>query len=230
MQVVFMTGHMSHLIEADQIPESNGDDGYFYRSPLQAIVSERRAIKFFCKQHKVEQKLVDALILNASLAPSAFNLQHWKILQIKEKLLRNKIAECSWHQPQICDASVLLVVLLDKLAWKRTDRLVSNIACEETRKKHASTLASLYEKNEELARDEAMRSCSMFSMLLMLSAQEQGLVSCPMTGCDFEKLHQLLALPDEHEVCMLIAVGKAAQENRIRERKRLHLSSILQVV
>jgi nitroreductase len=225
-----MTGHMNHLVEADRIEGPENDAGYWGNSPLNKICNERRAIKFFCKQHQVEQSIVDKLILNSSLAPSAFNLQHWKVLQIKDTALRRQISEYSWHQPQISDASVLLVVLLDKFAWRRADRLKNNIPCDETRKKFESTLINIYEQNEKLGRDEAMRSSSMFSMLLMLNAHEQGLMSCPMTGCDFEGLQSLLKLGNEYEVCMLIALGKAAQENRVRERKRLNLSSIMQVM
>jgi nitroreductase len=183
VKVRIMTGHLGNLIERPH--ESLRLDS----SPLQTLINDRRAIKFFSKQHAIDQRLLDEIITTASMAPSAFNLQHWKILQIKDKSIRKKIAECSWHQPQICDSSELLIVLLDKFAWQRNDRLASNIACEETRKKYFATLKNLYEQDVALSRDEAMRSCSMFAMLLMLIAQERGIETCPMTGCDLSLIH-----------------------------------------
>ena len=40
--------------------------------------------------------------------------------------------------------------------------------------------------NEQVQRDEAMRSCGMAAMTLMLAAKEMGYDTCPMDGFDFD--------------------------------------------
>ena len=101
-----------------------------------------------------------------------------------------------------------------------------NEECEQAGKR----FAQLYQEDEQLARDEAMRSSSMFSMLLMLAAKEQGIETCPMTGCRFNELERLLDLDNEKEICMLISMGLAAPENQLRERKRLPLADIIRTI
>jgi nitroreductase len=46
----------------------------------------------------------------------------------------------------------------------------------------------------------------------MLLAQEQGWHSCPMDGFDFDAVGKLIELPEDHIVCMMVAVGKRAQK------------------
>ncbi len=61
-------------------------------------------------------------------------------------------------------------------------------------------------------RDEGMRSCGMVAMSLMLTAREMGYDSCPMTGFDFQAMADLIGLPAEHGIAMLLAIGNRAAD------------------
>jgi nitroreductase len=193
------------------------------------IASSRRAVKLFDSEFVIKDELINDVIATACLAPSAFNLQHWRVMRIKNKMFREEISKYSWNQPQISSASELIVVLLDKAAWRNDDVVSDNVENLSDRKIYSDRLNNVYAKNEILARDEAMRSSAMFSMLLMLAAEERGLRSCPMTGCDFKKIESLLGVGDDVELCMLIALGREAGGNKLRERQRLPVSKVLKV-
>ena len=45
----------------------------------------------------------------------------------------------------------------------------------------------------------------------MLAAKEMGYDSCPMDGFDFEKVAQLIQLPDDHVISMFVAIGKGTK-------------------
>ncbi len=47
---------------------------------------------------------------------------------------------------------------------------------------------------------------------LMLAAKSMGYDSCPMDGFDFEKVAELIKLPDDHVIAMFVAIGKGTQE------------------
>ncbi|MDF2505452.1 MAG: nitroreductase [Clostridium sp.] len=47
---------------------------------LKEIYENRRAVNFFDKSKKIEDKTLEDIINLAVLAPSAFNLQPWKII------------------------------------------------------------------------------------------------------------------------------------------------------
>jgi nitroreductase len=61
-------------------------------------------------------------------------------------------------------------------------------------------------------RDEAMRSCGMAAMNLMLTAKAMGYDTCPMDGFDFDKVGGLLNLPKDHIPTMFVCVGKGIKE------------------
>ncbi|MHB1293323.1 MAG: nitroreductase family protein, partial [Sulfuricella sp.] len=69
-----------------------------------------------------------------------------------------------------------------------------------------------YEGREQVQRDEAMRSCGIAAMSLMLAAKEMGYDSCPMDGFDFDAVGKLINLPQDHVVAMFVAIGKGIKE------------------
>lgn len=47
---------------------------------------------------------------------------------------------------------------------------------------------------------------------LMLAATALGYQSCPMDGFDFDKVGELINLPDDHAIAFMIAIGKGTQD------------------
>ena len=57
-----------------------------------------------------------------------------------------------------------------------------------------------------------MRSCGMTAQSLMLAATSMGYDSCPMDGFDFEKVSEVINLPEDHIISMFVVIGKAMKE------------------
>lgn len=70
----------------------------------------RYATKAYDHSKKISEKDVDELLEAMRLSPSSFGLQPWKFLLIENKELREKIKEKAWNQPQVTDASHLIVI------------------------------------------------------------------------------------------------------------------------
>ena len=56
---------------------------------------------------------------------------------------------------------------------------------------------------------------------LMLSLRAYGYDSCPMEGMDSKKIRKMLGLPKRAEVCMVIGIGKRADNGVYGKRFRL---------
>jgi len=69
-------------------------------------------------------------------------------------------------------------------------------------------LKPFYEGNDQLIRDEAMRSSALAGMTLMLAARDLGYESCPMIGFDAEAVAKLVKLPSDYTLSFMIPVGK----------------------
>lgn len=69
-------------------------------------------------------------------------------------------------------------------------------------------MGPFHEGNEQLQRDEAMRSCGIAGQTIMLAAKSMGFDSCPMIGFDPIQVAELINLPKDHVIGFMIAVGK----------------------
>ena len=56
-----------------------------------------------------------------------------------------------------------------------------------------------------------MRSCGIAAQTIMLAAKAMGYDSNPMIGFDSDKVAEIIKLPENHVISMLIAVGKQTQ-------------------
>jgi nitroreductase len=76
----------------------------------------------------------------------------------------------------------------------------------------------------------ATKSVCLAASIFMLAIRAYGYDSCPMEGCDQQRIKQLLGLPRDARVSMVIAVGKAAKNGVYGERVRLEPSRFVKVV
>lgn len=177
----------------------------------QAIV-ERRSVKAYDPTHKMTEQEIAKLMSLAMLSPTAFNIQNWRFVVVDDPALRKEIRKVSWDQAQVEEASLLIVLTADLKAWaKHPERYWVN-APKPVQDYLVPAIGQYYEGLEQVQRDEAMRSCGMAAMNIMLSAKEMGYDTCPMDGFDFDAVAKLLNLPADHTPAMFVVVGKALKQ------------------
>jgi len=83
-------------------------------------IYKRRAVKHFDSTHKFSAEEENKILEAAIQAPTSFNLQHWRFVIIRDPTLRKKIrTELGNDQAQMTDASLLLILTADMMAWKK---------------------------------------------------------------------------------------------------------------
>jgi nitroreductase len=183
---------------------------------VNTAIETRRSIKSFDPHHKMTQVEIDQLMSLAMLSPTAFNIQNWRFVLVTDPTLRHQIRAVSWNQAQVEEASLLIVLTADLKAWaKQPERYWEN-APKAASDILVPMIGHYYENNEQLQRDEGMRSCGMAAMTIMLVAKEMGYDTCPMDGFDFDAVGKLLNLPADHTPAMFVVVGKALKEAQPR--------------
>ena len=177
-------------------------------------IKKRRAIKAFDPEHRLtaeeERKLFEATIL----APTSFNIQHWRFVVVRAPELRAKIRkEFGNDQAQMTDASLLVIFTADVKAWqKEPDRYWRN-APQEVSDLLVGWMGPFHEGRDWLQRDEAQRSIGMAMQTLMLAATAMGYESCPMIGFDIDEVAKLINLPEDHVMGPMVAIGKGTKES-----------------
>ena len=172
-------------------------------------ITERRSVKVFDPHHRMSEQEINQLMSLAMLSPTAFNIQNWRFVLVTDPLLRQQIRAASWNQAQVEEASLLIVLTADLNAWaKQPERYWKN-APKAASDVLVPMIGQYYQNNDQVQRDEAMRSCGMAATTLMLAAKEMGYDTCPMDGFNFAAVSKLLNLPADHIPSMFVVVGKA---------------------
>lgn len=174
-------------------------------------IQSRRSVKNFDKHHKITKDEINKILQAAVLSPTSYNIQNWRFVTITEQLLKDKVCELSFGQKQVAEASLIIILCADLNSWdKNPERYWANLS-EESRKSLVSAIRNSYKNSPLHQRDEAMRSCSFAAQTIMLAAQAMGYDTCPMEGFDYAKVGELIKLPKDHIITMMVVVGKATK-------------------
>jgi nitroreductase len=176
-------------------------------------IRRRRAIKWYDPNQQMSEAEFRNLMELAILAPTAFNIQNWRFVRVTDSAQRQAIREVAWDQAQVTDASELLVLCFDRESWRKDPASYWAKAPKEVQDFLVPAIRQYYEGREQVQRDEGMRSCGIAAMSIMLLAQEMGYDSCPMDGFDYDAVGKIINLPQDHEVCMMVAIGKRVKDS-----------------
>ncbi|WP_312931934.1 nitroreductase family protein [Stutzerimonas nitrititolerans] len=186
---------------------------------IDEAIQSRRAVKAYDSSFQLSREEKDELLRLALLAPSAFNLQHVRLVEVSDPALRAQIRQVGWNQTQMTDASMLVVVCAQLDSWEKNVRRVWEGTPSEVQDYMAGAIDNYYRDKPQVQRDETMRSCGLMAQTLMLAARGKGLDSCPMDGFDFEAVGKLINLPENHVIAMMVAVGKRTVDPKPRVGK-----------
>jgi nitroreductase len=179
-------------------------------SAIEAIET-RRAVKNYDPLHVMPEADIERLLSLAILSPTAFNIQHWRFVLVRDPALRQAVRAAAWDQAQVTDASLLVILCADVMAWTKDPARYFKDAPAPVRDALVPMIPQFYQGREEMQRDDAIRSTGIAGQTLMLAAKALGYDSCPMDGFDPLKVAELIRLPEGHLISFMIAIGKATK-------------------
>ncbi len=175
-------------------------------------IETRRAVKHYNPDYGMPEADINRLLSLAILAPTAFNIQNWRLVLVRDPELRKKIRAVAWDQAQVEEASLLIIMCADLKSWEKGPERYWRNAPQPVQDFLLPAIDQYYRGREVVQRDEAMRSCGIAAQTIMLAAKAMGYDSCPMDGFDFDAVGKLINLPEDHVIAMFVVVGKAIGE------------------
>lgn len=161
-------------------------------SVLDAI-KKRSSIRKY-KGDSIPEDLLLRVLEAVRLAPSAKNLQPWKFIIVKDKDLKEKLAEAASGQYFIAQAPLIVVGCgLPDDCYARMGRYMKSWPVDVT-----------------IALEH-----------LILEAQEEGLGTCWIGAFDEEKVKSVLNIPGNVKVLAMTPLGYPNEKPSFRERKTL---------
>lgn len=162
---------------------------------LMVAIRERRSIRKFKKQ-KVSGEKVAHLIEAASYAPSAGNIQPWEFVVVKKQTVKKKLAEATYNQDLITNASVVIVVCADE---KRSSM------------GYGSRGRTLY----------CLQDTAAATQNILLTAQSLGLGACWVGSFNEDEVREAVKAPEGVRPVIMIPIGYPEVIPRKRIRRFL---------
>jgi nitroreductase/dihydropteridine reductase len=153
---------------------------------------------------KVPQEKIDAILEAARLAPTASGLQPFTIISVSDRELLEKIKPIANNQPQITEASHLLVFAAwDDVTPEHIDKVFGQVIQE--RKLPADALdkyrnfltAHFGSLSQQERHNAAARQAYIAFGVAIVAAAEQKVDATPMEGFKPAELDQLLGLREK---------------------------------
>ena len=175
----------------------------------------RYATKQFDPARKIKSNDWAALEEALVLTPSSYGLQPWKFIVVTDQAMRQKLAPVSWGQPQITDASHLVVFAIKKdLSESDIDGYIDRIARvrgipRESLVTYRDRMVGSVIKNmsTEQRRAWAARQTYIALGTFLTSAAMLGIDACPMEGFDPAKYDEVLGLDKKGLSAVVIATA-----------------------
>ncbi len=178
---------------------------------IRTAIEGRRAVRKFDPPHVISDSEIRDLMSLTMLSPTAFNIQHWRFVLVRDQKLREEIRAACWMQSQITEASLLVILCADVQAWRKSPERYWRTASPDVREGLLEGIRQHYEGRERFQVEEAMRSCGIAAQTLMLAAQGLGYDTSPMDLGDVDAVAKLIDLPDDHVIAMYVAIGKGRE-------------------
>lgn len=189
-------------------------------SELKTIIKERRSANNFIEGVKIPKKDFDEIFELLKLAPSCFNIQHAHYLVITDEERKEALREVAFNQYKVHTASAAILVLGDKDAYKKADKIYSGMLSLKMMDQldydqMIESINGLYEgRGKDFQKDEAIRNAALSAMMFMLIAKDKGWDTCPMIGFDPKRVGVEFNIPENLEPVILITMGKEDTSKR----------------
>ncbi|WP_370408264.1 NAD(P)H-dependent oxidoreductase [Tenacibaculum dicentrarchi] len=189
----------------------------------------RYAVKKFDENKSLSETQITTLKEAFNLTASSYGLQPVKMVVLQNKEIQQQLVAHSWNQPQVAQASHVLVLCIPKeYDIKNIDTYFSLV--KETRNTPDEILApfkkmltdSVTSKTqEELAVWNKNQAYIALGNLMTVAANEK-IDSCPMEGFIPQKYDEILGL-DKHNLTsvLVLPVGFRAEDDYMKDLKKV---------
>jgi len=160
---------------------------------LYEVIKKRRSIRKY-QPREVEDEKLQKVLDAAHLAPSAKNIQPWKVIVVEDKELREELVKSAYGQEYLSQAPYVIVMCVNE---------------NECYQQQGDYMASF-------AVDGAI-----FIDHLTLAACAEGLGTCWIAKFNETEVRKLLSIPDAYRVVVMTPLGYPAEEGKDKGRKPL---------
>lgn len=192
----------------------------------------RYATKKFDSAKKISPETLNELLESTQLAPTSYGLQPFKILVIEDSKIREKLKIAAYGQPQITDASQLIVFArIKNYSVQHVEEYAQNIV--DTRNIDPKVIEDFINEikgavNSQTQEQLAVwnsKQCYLALGFLLFAAAEHQVDACPMEGFDAAKFDEILGLDEKNLSSVVIAtIGYRSDDDDYQKQSKVRKS------
>jgi len=188
------------------------------------MIQERRSVNHFDPTRKIDSDTLKKIINLAVNAPSAYNLQPWRIIVIQSDEAKERFWNLAYKQPKVKEAAVNLLLVGNKNGWDKSnpvwdEMLVSMGGKTEIVESSQNATAYSYGSTNERQLAFAQANTGLLAMSIMYAAQALGVDTHPMNGYDTEAVHKEFGLAEHETLVMNITMGYFDKSKTLHPRR-----------
>ncbi len=189
----------------------------------------RYAVKKFDKEKTLSATQIHTLKEAFNLTPTSYGLQPLKLIVIQNKTIQEELVLHSMNQPQVLEASHLLVICIPKTYETKEIENYFNLVKKVRQTpieilnpfKEFLTAQIAQKTQEELALWNKNQAYIALGNLLTVCALEK-IDACPMEGFNPEKYDEILKLKAQNLTSVLVLpVGFRAKDDYMKDLKKV---------
>lgn len=184
-----------------------------YPLSVTEAAERRRSIRRYTAQ-PVEMETIEEILRVAGRAPSAWNLQPWRVVVVRDPEAKSRLQEAAFGQAQVGSAPAVFVVASDMQdVLGHLEETIHPGLQGERRERELETIRRSFAKMDPAAQASWGRNQTyIFLGYLLLAISSHGLSSSPMLGFDPAKVRALFGMGDHVEIPALVAFGYGDEE------------------
>ena len=173
---------------------------------FEELLKKRQSVRKYISQ-PVEKEKIDKLISAVHFSPSACNSQPWRLIIVDEPELKNEVAKATFSKTIAFNKFAVEVPVIAVFVIEKA-KLIAKIG------------GSL--KNQEYP----MYDIGIAAAHFCLQAAELGLGTCMIGWFDEKRIQQLLKIPEKRKIGLVITLGYAPEDYKLRQKIRKPVSEI----
>lgn len=151
-------------------------------------IARRRSIRHFLPA-PVDRDALSRVVAAGRRAPSAKNRQAWRFVVVTDHETREKLQAASFGQEYVGEAAAVIALCTTNVEYRMPNNQYSHPV-----------------------------DIGIASAFMMVQAEHEGLGSCPITTFDEPEVKQILTVPYQMRVVMLLLVGVPGEDPEITDR------------
>ncbi|BCU81298.1 nitroreductase [Polycladomyces abyssicola] len=189
---------------------------------VKEAIESRRSIREY-EQKPIPRADLQEILWLAHLAPSAWNVQPWRLIVVTDPELKSQLQEAAYGQKQVGSAPAVIVVTSDMEDVLQHPREFAhpNMPPEAVDRLEKTILDTFGSQSVEQRGAWGAAQTYIFLGFLLIAAKGMGYDTSPMLGFDPVKVRRLLNLADHVQIPALVAIGKGAEPGYPHHRHSL---------